>query len=89
MMAAKHRTIRAGKLQKRLGAHFRLTNDLAQHLLFDEKRNCLYIFHHVAVLKAHLGRYKELETPLAIGFKESLGRGTMPPQLLVETLYSI
>ena len=66
--------MKAWKLLKRLGARFRRTNNLAEHLLFDQKHNCLYIFHHVAFLKAHLERYRGESDPLAIGMKESLER---------------
>jgi len=72
--AVEYRALRARKLQKRLGARFRLTNNLAEHLLFDERRNCLYIFHHVAFLKAHLCQYQGKENPLDIGLNESLER---------------
>ncbi|KAK1752653.1 hypothetical protein QBC47DRAFT_404976 [Echria macrotheca] len=87
--AVEYRSLRARKLQKRLGARFRPTNDMAQHLLFDEKRNCLYLFHHVGFLKAHLSRYRAKEKPLAVGLEGSLAVGTLPPQLLVETLYTL
>ena len=72
LMAVEARALKARKLQKRLGARFQLTNNLAEHLLFDERRNCLYIFHHVAFLKAHLSLYENREAALGISLKESL-----------------
>jgi hypothetical protein len=72
LAAVEYRALKARKLQKRLGLRFEPTNDLEKHLLFDERRNRLYIFHHVAFLKAHLSRYENMEAPLTIGLKESL-----------------
>jgi hypothetical protein len=66
--------LKAWKLLKRLGIRFRRTNNLAEHLLFDQRGNCLYIFHHVAFLKAQLARYQDDLDPLAIDMKESLER---------------
>ncbi len=71
-MAVESRALKARKLQKRLGARFQLTNNLAEHLLFDERRNCLYIFHQVAFLKAHLGQYEAKSAVLGIDLKQSL-----------------
>ena len=71
-VAVQHRALRARRLQKLLGARFRPTNSLAEHLLFDEQRNCLYLFHHVAFLKAHLSRYEGKPDPLSIGPGKSL-----------------
>jgi hypothetical protein len=71
-LAVQQRAIRACKLQRRLGLTFRRTNNLAEHLLFDTRRNCLYIFHHVEFLKAQLRRYRHEEKPLQMGFPESL-----------------
>ncbi|KAL3960399.1 hypothetical protein ACCO45_005516 [Purpureocillium lilacinum] len=82
-------SMKAWKLQKRLGVRFRRTNNLAEHLLFDPRRNCLYLFHHVAFLKANLERFQHETKPLSIGLKESLKRGALPPQLLVETVHSL
>jgi len=70
--AVQYRALRACKLEKHLGARFRLTNNLAEHLLFDEHRNCLYIFHHVAYLKAQLGRFEGRANALDINLIESL-----------------
>ncbi|KAK3318934.1 hypothetical protein B0H66DRAFT_558427 [Apodospora peruviana] len=91
MEQGQHGALRARKLQKRLGARFRPTNNLAEHLLFDEQRNYLYIFHHVGFLKTQLARYEggAVEALENIGLRESLEAGTLPPQLLVETLYSL
>ncbi|KAK4109205.1 hypothetical protein N656DRAFT_716616 [Canariomyces notabilis] len=87
--AMDYRALKAHKLQKRLGVRFQPTNHLDKHLLFDERRNRLYIFHHVAFLKAHLSRYESSEAPLTTGPRESLEGGTLPPRLLVETLYTL
>ncbi len=72
LMAVEARALKARKLQKRLGARFQLTNNLAEHLLFDERRNCLYIFHQVAFLKAHLSLYEDRQAALGISLKESV-----------------
>jgi hypothetical protein len=50
--------LKAWKLKKRLGINIRPTENLAEHLLFDARNNILYLFHHVAFLKAHLERWK-------------------------------
>ncbi|KAK4445220.1 hypothetical protein QBC34DRAFT_165136 [Podospora aff. communis PSN243] len=88
-VAVEYRALRARKLQQRLGARFRPTNNFAEHLLFDEKRNYLYVFHHVEFLRAQLGRYQSQADPLAVGLDKSLEQGTLPPQILVETLYTL
>ncbi|KAK2589821.1 hypothetical protein QQS21_012501 [Conoideocrella luteorostrata] len=82
-------SMKAWKLQKRLGISFRGTNNLAEHLLFDPRRNCLYLFHHAEFLKAHLERYQSHDRPLEMTALESLNLGTVPAQLLVETLHSL
>ncbi|KAG4273760.1 hypothetical protein FPRO04_01401 [Fusarium proliferatum] len=80
---------KAWKLKKRLGIRFLPTNDLSCHLLFNDKDNTLYLFHQVAYLKAHLEQFQSQASPLDITALESLGRGTLPPQLLFETLHSL
>ncbi|KAF2420308.1 hypothetical protein EJ08DRAFT_550934, partial [Tothia fuscella] len=80
--------LKAWKLKKRLGIEITPTDNLAHHLLYDPRHNKLYVFHHVAFLKAHL----ELSADtLGVGckIKESLKIGTLPPQLLIETLHSL
>lgn len=74
LVAVEARALKARKLQKRLGARFQLTNNLAEHLLFDERRNCLYIFHQVAFLKAHLSLYEDRPAALGVNLRESLER---------------
>ncbi|WKT45061.1 hypothetical protein QSH57_009914 [Fusarium oxysporum f. sp. vasinfectum] len=81
--------LKAWKLKKRLGICFLPTNDLSCHLLFNEKGNTLYLFHQVAYLKAHLEQFQSHTSPLDITVLESLRRGTLPPQLLFETLHSL
>lgn len=65
-------SMKAWKLQDRAGVRFRRTNNLADHLLFDARRNCLYLFHQVAFLKANLERYRNEARPLSIAMPESL-----------------
>ncbi|KAK1850818.1 uncharacterized protein CCHR01_06565 [Colletotrichum chrysophilum] len=74
---------------KRLGIEFRRTNNLAEHLLFDERKNYLFVFHQAQFLKAHIAKHCYSQDPFGLTFGESLKSGTLPPQLLVETLYSI
>ncbi|KAF5672573.1 hypothetical protein FHETE_3707 [Fusarium heterosporum] len=81
--------LKAWKLQKRLGITFRLTDNLSEHLILDVKNNTLYLFHQVAYLKAHLARYQHVPSPLDVPADDSLKCGTLPPQLLVETLYTL
>ncbi|CAM1510524.1 Fc.00g008590.m01.CDS01 [Cosmosporella sp. VM-42] len=81
--------LKAWKLQKRLGLCLRPTENIAEHLLLVPKTNTLLVFHHAAYLKAQLERFQDDPEPLEIGTKESLIRGSLPPQLLVETLHSL
>ncbi|KAF9878521.1 hypothetical protein CkaCkLH20_04013 [Colletotrichum karsti] len=81
--------LKAWKLQKRLNVTFLGTNNISEHLLFDPKENYLYIFHHVGFLKAHLEMAREHGYPLDQSMADSLQKGTLPPQLLVETLHSV
>ncbi|KZL69711.1 uncharacterized protein CT0861_09246 [Colletotrichum tofieldiae] len=81
--------LKAWKLQKRLGLQFRGTHNLSEHLLLDPRSNCLYLFHHAGFLKAQLRRARDQSQPLTHGMGDSLQRGTLPPQLLVETLHSL
>ncbi|KAL1851680.1 hypothetical protein Daus18300_012489 [Diaporthe australafricana] len=68
-------SLRARKLQKRLGIQFYATGNLAEHLLLEHRhgKTRLYIFHYAGYLKARLEQTS----------------GLLPPQLLVETLHSI
>ncbi|PHH93005.1 hypothetical protein CDD83_2494 [Cordyceps sp. RAO-2017] len=53
---AEQKSIKAWKLKSRLGISFRGTDNLAQHLLLDERNAVLYLFHHSSFLKAQLVR---------------------------------
>ncbi|KAF4992807.1 hypothetical protein FGRMN_6909 [Fusarium graminum] len=81
--------LKAWKLHKRLGITFSLTDNLSEHLILDVKNNTLYLFHQVAYLKAHLAKYQHVQSPLDISADDSLKRGTLPPQVLAETLYTL
>lgn len=63
--------LKAWKLQKRLGVNFRATNNLSEHLLFDPRSNCLYLFHHAEFLKAHLEKCRGHKQPLEMTALES------------------
>ncbi|KAF3807326.1 hypothetical protein GCG54_00008783 [Colletotrichum gloeosporioides] len=82
-------SLKAWKLRKRLGIKFQPTNDLTKHLLLDRRRNVLFIFHHVKFLKTQAGLYLPIQKSLGLTIDESLKKGTLPPQLLAETLHSI
>ncbi|KAL2863803.1 uncharacterized protein BJX67DRAFT_362679 [Aspergillus lucknowensis] len=79
--------LRAWKLKKRYHLQLRPTSNIAEHLLCDPATRTVYIFHHTAYLKAHLRRCEK--QPLNEEARESLKLGTLPPQLLLETLYTI
>lgn len=59
-------SLRARKLQKRLGIRFYATNNLAEHLLLEHRhgKTRLYIFHHAGYLKARLEQTKLLGLPV-------------------------
>ncbi|KAH0421969.1 hypothetical protein CcaCcLH18_13098 [Colletotrichum camelliae] len=82
-------SLKAWKLRKRLGVKFQPTDDLTKHLLLDRRRSVLFIFHHVKFLKAQAGLYLPIQKNLGLTVNESLKNGTLPPQLLAETLHSI
>lgn len=65
-------SMKAWKLQKRLGMSFRGTDNLAEHLLFEPRDNCLYLFHHAGFLKAHLERFQQDARALDRSLMESL-----------------
>ena len=65
-------SMKAWKLQKRLGISFRGTDNLAEHLLFEPRDNCLYLFHHAGFLKAHLERFQHDTRALDRSLIESL-----------------
>ncbi|KAL3473150.1 hypothetical protein BJX99DRAFT_272410 [Aspergillus californicus] len=81
------RALKAWKLERRYGLQLRPTDNIMEHLLYNPGTQELQIFHHTAYLKAHLKRSREL--PLEEGASQSLKLGTLPPQLLLETLHSI
>ncbi|PTB63470.1 hypothetical protein BBK36DRAFT_1126198 [Trichoderma citrinoviride] len=80
-------TLRAWKLNRRLGIQIRPTNDLAEHLVYNPTTKTLAVFHQVEWLKCQVRR--TLERSLEESIEMSSTNGTLPPQLLVETLYSI
>ena len=61
--------LKAWKMVKRYNVRFLATNDLAQHLLYDEDAQTIKIFHQISWSKAHL-RYIETENQNA-GFEEA------------------
>lgn len=65
-------SMKAWKLQKRLGMSFRGTDNLTEHLLFEPRDNCLYLFHHAGFLKAHLDRFQQDARALDRSLMESL-----------------
>ncbi|KAI1170938.1 hypothetical protein F4777DRAFT_89489 [Nemania sp. FL0916] len=78
--------LKAWKLTRRYRIKIRATNNLFEHLLYDPRERVLKVFHHMAFLRAHLKRSKN--ESLDLGFQKSLELGTLPPQLLFETLVS-
>lgn len=54
--------LKAWKLKRMLGFQIRPTDNLADHLLFNERDNILFLFHHAAFLKAHLMKNLEWES---------------------------
>ncbi|KAI4641699.1 hypothetical protein J4E93_007797 [Alternaria ventricosa] len=79
--------LKAWKLKERYKVRLRPTNNLAEHLVFDPERRILHVFRQVGFLKAHL--YRSRDEDIDIGFRKSLEKGTLPPQLLLEVLDSI
>lgn len=67
-------SLRARKLQKRLGIRFYATNNLAEHLLLEHRhgKTRLYIFHHAGYLKTCLKQTKELKLPVDSGMDSCL-----------------
>ncbi|KAK0673178.1 hypothetical protein QBC41DRAFT_343236 [Cercophora samala] len=85
------KSLKAWKLKERLGIDFRRTNNLADHLLFDQENSILYLFHHTAYLKAHLDSWYRLtgDGGKEVGVANALSRGMLCPRLLAETLHSL
>ncbi|KAL6693793.1 hypothetical protein J3F84DRAFT_379934 [Trichoderma pleuroticola] len=83
----KCKDLTAWSLRKRLGIVIIPTNDLAEHLVYNPKRKTLAVFHQVEYLKAQV-RYTA-DRSLEESIEMSFANGTLPPQLLFETLYTI
>ncbi|KAK0744302.1 hypothetical protein B0T21DRAFT_357554 [Apiosordaria backusii] len=85
------RSLKAWKLQDRVGIEFRGTNNLTDHLLLDRDNRILYLFHHTAYLKAHLNLWYRLcgDGAKEVGIGSALERGMLSPRLLAETLHSL
>ncbi|CAE7010243.1 hypothetical protein PTNB73_00482 [Pyrenophora teres f. teres] len=83
------RRLTARRLEERHKVRLRTTDNLAEHLVFDKDRRVLYIFRHIGFLKAHLERPIRRDHGVDIGFADSLRKGTLPPQLLLEIMNSI
>lgn len=66
--------LKAWKLRKRLGVRFRGTNNLSEHLVFDQRSNSLYLFHHAGFLKAQLEKARDQGHPLDQSMADSLQR---------------
>lgn len=68
--------LRASALKRRLGIEFKGTDNIAQHLVcdFERDRRVIYLFHHVAYLRAHLDIWSGDDQVKAISFKQSLRR---------------
>ncbi|RDW72594.1 uncharacterized protein DSM5745_07766 [Aspergillus mulundensis] len=81
------KVLRAWKLKKRYQLQFRPTDNIMEHLLYDPLTRTVHVFHHTGYLKAHLRRSKD--QPIDQQASESLKLGTLPPQLLLETLHTI
>ncbi|KAL2787667.1 hypothetical protein BJX66DRAFT_327670 [Aspergillus keveii] len=81
------KALKAWKLRKRCGVQFIPTDNIMEHLLYDPEMGFVHVFHHTAYLKAHLRG--STSQPINQKASTSLGLGTLPPQLLLETLHSI
>ncbi|RDW57301.1 hypothetical protein BP5796_12751 [Coleophoma crateriformis] len=87
-MAMKEKNaLKCWKLKKRAHIKFLPTDNFAEHLLYDPHDGVVRIFRQIAFLRAHLRLSAHL--PMNYGFAESLQMGTLPPQLLLETLHSL
>lgn len=65
-------SMKAWKLQKRLGIRFRGTNNIAEHLLYDSRGPFIYLFHHTSFLKAKLERFRSEANPLDLKIENTL-----------------
>lgn len=68
--------LRASALKKRLGIVFKGTDNIAQHLVcdFDRDRRVIYLFHHVAYMRAHLAIWTGETKVKTVAVKQSLSR---------------
>lgn len=69
--------LKAWKLQKRYGVRFTLTDNLAEHLLYDTRHQCLRLFHHTTFLKAQLKKLRSVDHPLQCTIEESLAKSVV------------
>ncbi|KAF5869099.1 uncharacterized protein Bfra_011642 [Botrytis fragariae] len=79
--------LKCWNLKKRAHVKFIPTDNLAEHLLHDPQDNVVRLFRQTAFLKAHL--QLSAGQPPDLGIADSLKLGTLPPQLLQETLHSL
>jgi hypothetical protein len=83
----RRKALKASKLKKHARLAFEPTDDIRSHLRLDHKTGTVQIFHHTAFLKEHLRLTKDLMANHSID--ESLKRGALPRQLVLEILDSI
>ncbi|KAK1828666.1 hypothetical protein QBC39DRAFT_312742 [Podospora conica] len=93
--------LRARKLKKVLGVSFQTTDNLANHLKYDERRRKVYIFHHAGFLKHQLaltgparvtGESQvtgKSRVSLEDDAEKSLKLGAIPRRLALEVLWSL
>lgn len=69
-------SLRARKLQKRLGIQFCATDNLAEHLVLEHRhsKTRLYIFHYAGYLKARLKQAAFLKLPVDCAMEDCLGQ---------------
>ncbi|MCJ1355092.1 MAG: hypothetical protein MMC33_005083 [Icmadophila ericetorum] len=77
----------ARKLKKVAGLTFRGTDDLRNHFKLDHKTGVVKVFHHTSFLKEHLRLTKDGNYDASLS--ESLKKGALPRQLVLEVLDSI
>jgi len=74
MVLEDKKSLKAWKLEGRLGIVFRGTDNLADHLLFTPDNRVLYLFHHAAYLKAHLDLWSGQPAVQGVGITTALER---------------
>jgi hypothetical protein len=62
----RERSLKAWKLKERYKIRFEGTDNIADHLLYDEETRTVKVFHHTAFLKAHLVRSSQEQVDLDI-----------------------